>query len=128
MTATISERASATVKPGLRPGQLVTEEQVHWAMEQLARTPVPLGEAVRLEKKSESEMKRHEALGFLGAEGSIDFRRSKARTSPEYLASSDAYATACGEKARIYSIREAASAIIEIYRTQSATIRHATKL
>jgi hypothetical protein len=124
----ISERATATVKAPMTPGKLVNEEQVHWAMEQLARTSRELGEAVRMEKKSESEIKRIEALGFLDAEGSAEFRKSKARISPEYQAACDRYADACGEKARIYSTREAASAVIEIWRSQSATLRAATKL
>lgn len=107
---------------------IVTEEEVHSALEYLRNSAHALGEATKREKRAEHMVKVQEGFGYQMAEGAAESRKSQARTAAKYIEAVEEHATAYGESRKLYALREAASAVIESWRTQQATLRHATKL
>lgn len=107
---------------------IVAEEDVHSALEYLRNSAHALGQATEREKKAEHMVKVQEGFGYQAAEGASELRKSQARTSAKYLEAVEEHAKAYGESRKLYALREAASAVIESWRTQQATLRHATKL
>ena len=103
---------------------IVTEQQVHDAMEYLRTSAIDLGKAKARADLASSKVKHVEALMFKASdETSNDKRTADARTSPEYVEAINEDAEAAGELAKLYALREAASTRIEIWRTQSSNIR-----
>lgn len=107
---------------------IVTEEDVHSALEYLRNSAHSLGEVTKREKAAEHMVKVQEGFGFMEADGSGEFRKSKARTSEKYIGAVNEHAVAYGEARKIYALRDAASAVIDAWRTQEASTRKATKL
>lgn len=128
MPATSTAPANDYTPHELKPGMIVSEEQVHSALEFLRDSAFKLGKATEREKKAEHMMKVHEGFGFQSAEGSGEVRKAAARTSDDYQAALNEHAVAYGEARKLYALREAASLVIEVYRTQSASLRHATRM
>lgn len=114
--------------PRLKPGQIVTEEQVHSALEFLRDSAHRLGKVTETEKRAEHMLKVKEAFGFQAATGSAESRKATARTSEEYAEAIEEHAVAFGEARKLYALREAASQVVEVFRTQSATLRHASRM
>ena len=113
----------------VHPQRLVPEEDVHSAMEYLRNSAHTLGKARERAKKAEHMLNHTEALLFkISAEPSDAKRKADARTQPRWLEAANEDAEATGELAKLYALREAASAVIEGWRTESATFRAATKL
>ncbi len=106
----------------------VTEEDVHSALDYLRNSAHALGAATEREKRAEHMIKVQEGFGYQSAEGASEFRKAQARTSERYIEAVEEHAKAYGESRKLYALREAASAVIESWRTQQATLRHATKL
>lgn len=132
---TISERALASMAPlqdytppNLRDGRIVSDEDVHSALEYLRNSAHKIGAAAKAEKEAEYKIKTREAFGYEMATGSSDARKAAARTNDDYVAACEEHATAYGEARKLYALREAASQVIEVWRSQSATLRQATKL
>jgi hypothetical protein len=70
-------------------------------------------------------VKHVEALVAKMSDGkSADAKKNDARTSDKFMAAITEEADADGELAKLYALREAAAAAIEMYRTESATFRH----
>ncbi len=131
--STISERATATIEtlrppPAIKPGQIVTEDEVHSALEYLRNSAFALGKAAERERKAEYAIKTREAFGYQMADGASDLRKAKARTSDEYQEALTEHAVAFGELRKLYALREAASLVIDVWRSQEASLRKATKL
>ena len=112
-----------------KPGQIVSDEDVHSAMEFLQRSSHDIGKWRTKSRECEHMMKITEALEYKMSDGKNDnMRKADARTSARYQEWATDDAVACGELAKLYALREAASAVVEVYRTQSATLRQAAKL
>lgn len=128
MSEALEKQKQDFAAPALKPGQIVSDEQVSNAMEFLRDSAFKLGKATEREKMAEHMLKVQEGFGFQAAEGTADARKAQSRTSADYIAAVNEHAVAYGEARKLYALREGASAMIEIYRTQSATMRHATRL
>ena len=107
-----------------KPSRIVSEEDVHSAMEYLRDSAHKLGKARERAKKAEHMLDHTEALLFkMSAESSDAKRKADARTQQRWLDAAQEDAEATGELAKLYALREAASAVIEGWRTESATYR-----
>lgn len=103
---------------------IVTEQQVHDAMEYLRSSAVELGKARARADLASAMVKHVEALMFKASdETSNDRRTADARTSQRYIDAINEDAEAAGELTKLYALREAAATRIEIWRTQSSNIR-----
>ena len=89
--------------PRLKPGQIVTEEQVHSALEFLRDSAHRLGKVTETEKRAEHMLKVKEAFGFQAATGSAESRKATARTSEEYAEAIEEHAVAFGEAQAVRS-------------------------
>lgn len=108
-------------------GGLITEEDVHSAVEYLRNSARDLGKIAEREKKAEHMIKVQEGFGYQMAEGASELRKAMARTSPEYQQAVNEYAEAYGEARKLYALREAAAAMIDAWRTQEASQRKHSK-
>jgi hypothetical protein len=108
----------------VRPNRLVDDEQVHSAMEYLRDSAHKLGAARTRARHAESMLKHIEALEFKKSDAkSADAKKADARTSDRFIEAIFEDAVATGELTKLYALREAASAVVESWRTESATIR-----
>lgn len=108
---------------------VVTEEDVHNAVEYLRKTATPLGRMRAEQIKTEKMISHVEALMTIASEQkSAEMRKADARASSRYVEAIDAHAQAAGEFEALKAGREAASAVIEAWRTQSATHRAMTRV
>lgn len=104
--------------------RVVTEDDVHSAMEYLRSSAESLGKARTRAQLASSMIKHVEALEFKKSEAkSSEAKKADARTSQRYVEAIHEEAIAVGELAKLYAYREAAAAKIEAWRTESATIR-----
>jgi hypothetical protein len=98
-------------------------------MEYLRNSSHTLGKARERAKLAEHMVKVMEAIEFKrSGEKSADAKKADARTSLKYQEAIVEDAAATGELTKLYALREAASAVIEGWRTESATMRQATKM
>lgn len=112
-----------------RPGVIVTDDDLHSAMEYLRNSAHDIGEWRKKARECEHMIKVTEALEYKMSDGKNDnMRKADARTSARYQEWAMDDAKAAGELAKLYALRESAAAVVEVYRTQSATLRHASKL
>lgn len=95
------------------------EESLHWLIDNAAE----IGRAVEAATLTERLVGHVEALQSKAAEGSDARRKEAARTSAEYLRAIYAEAKAAGSLAELRSRRDAHSARIEAWRSQSANHR-----
>lgn len=108
---------------------ILTEDEVHNALEYLRKSSGEIGPARARAVKAGHWIKHVEALEYKASSASNESgRKADARTSQRYIDAINEDAVATGEIAKLYAAREAASAIIEAWRTASATLRQATKL
>ena len=104
--------------------QVVTEDDVHNAVEYLRASAIPIGKARSEAIKTEKMLSHIEALMTLKSDlKSQDAKRAEARASDRYVDAINTHAEAAGGFDALKASREAASAVIEAWRTQSATIR-----
>jgi uncharacterized protein YpiB (UPF0302 family) len=111
-------------KPLRRNHPLCGEEEVESAITFLRDHAKEMGEARRQQILTEKrrahvealEMKKHATLP-------VSAQQREARASQAYLECIEAEAYAAGEFERLKALREAASAIIEVFRTESANYR-----
>jgi hypothetical protein len=135
-----SEKAAATIArhrdddslpsvPQYTPGQVVTEEQVHTAVDFLQRSVRLVGQVVTRGRRASHMLKHIESLEYKKSGASNESgRKADARTSEKYIEAIEEDAIAAGELAKIYAARETAGTIVEVWRTQEASGRKATKL
>ena len=127
-TSSVEQKPSTTTVLGPR-ARLIEDEQVHGALEYLRKSAHTLGKARERAKLAEHLIKHTEALQFkLSTATTADGKKADARTSDRFVAAIHEDAIATGELAKLYALREAASAILESWRTQEATLRQATRL
>ena len=104
--------------------RIVTEEEVGKALDWLRDSAAEIGQAKARAVKSEHMLKHVEALLFTGSDAkSAEARKADARTSEQYLDAINENASAAGELAKLYSLREAAAMKIEAWRTQESNFR-----
>lgn len=112
------------VEPFNKHRRLIDDEQVHSAMEYLRNSAHDLGTARTRARLAENMLKHVEALEFKKSDAkSADAKKADARTSDRFMAAILEDAAATGELAKLYAMREAAAAVVESWRTESATIR-----
>ena len=102
----------------------VSDDEVEKALSYLRDSAREIGGAKERLVKAGHMVKHVEALMFLASEErSADARRASARTTDEYVEAINEEAIAAGEYERMKSLREAASAYIEAWRTEGANYR-----
>lgn len=104
--------------------RIVDEEQVHAAMEYLRSSATAMGEAKGEAVKADKMLSHIEALCIkFSDEKSAAARQSDARASQKYVDQIEKIAAATSELRRMESLREAASAVIDVWRSEQATHR-----
>lgn len=104
--------------------KIVREEEVHKSLEFLRDNAEALALAKQRAIRAEHMLKHTEALCFKGSDKtSADARRADARTDERYLSAAIEDAVAAGELAKLYALREAASMLIEAWRSEQANYR-----
>lgn len=106
--------------------QIVKEEDVHEAVEFLVRSAEDIGAATAAARLNEALVKVVLSEEMKKLDGSIAAREMEARTSKAYREALEDDAKAARALATAKALREAASARIEVWRSQNANFR-ATK-
>lgn len=103
---------------------IVTEEQVHKALEFLRDSASSLGQAKARTIRAEHMLRHTEALLYKSSNATTsDSRRADARTDPRYLASIEEDAVSAGEYAKLQALRQSAEMLIEAWRSEQANYR-----
>lgn len=102
---------------------IVTEEQVHDAMEFLNNTVGEVARVTTEAKRAEYMVKHRLALEMKKHEGSNALQEREARASEAYLEACERDAVAAGELAKYKAEREVKQIIIEVWRSQGANQR-----
>lgn len=107
--------------------RIISEEQVHNAVEYLRSSAGRMGEAKGRAVKADKMISHVEALCIkFSSESSAAAKQADARASDKYAAAIEEMATAAAELENMKSLREAAVMLIETWRSEQATYR-ATK-
>lgn len=107
-----------------RNRKLIEDDMVEEAVDFLKRNAVEMGEARRRQIFAEKRRAHVEALEMKKVNQlPVAAQTREARASKAYLDCIEEEAIAAGEFERLKSLREAASALIEVYRTESANYR-----
>lgn len=105
---------------------IVEDAEVERALNWLRDSAGEIGEAKRRAVLAERMTQHIEALMAKASEAkSADARKVDARASDRWLAAAQEEAEAAGAMAKLYSLREAASAKIESWRSEQANLRSA---
>lgn len=99
--------------------------RVSEALEYLASTDEEYGRLRGVVKGLEYRLKVSEAIGYLGASGTQDERKSRARASDEYKRLVTDYEAVCIDAETIGAKRKTAELTIEVWRSQNANKRQA---
>ena len=122
MTASITERARPKEPPQF--GRIVSNDDVSKALDWLRDSAADLGKAKERATNAANYVKHVEALLFLSSdEKSAEARKADARTQQRWLNATTEEGIAAGELAKLYALREAASARIEAWRSEQANFR-----
>lgn len=103
--------------------RIVSDDEAGDALRWLASSAKRTGQARARLIKAGHMVKHIEALEFLRADGSMDLRKMRARTSAKWVEAINEEAEAAGAFEEIKALREAAAARVEAWRTESATMR-----
>lgn len=104
--------------------RIVTDEEVDLALDFLRDNAADVGEARRRMVLAGHMVKHVEALLFLNSEQkTVDAKKAEVRTQKRWLDAVAEEASAAGEFERMKALREAASAKIESWRSESANYR-----
>lgn len=113
------KQAAATPKTGI-----VSEQDVHDAVEFLRSNAHCIGHARRRQIYTEKYTKHIEAILMkMNSHMAVGAQTREARADDRYLECIENEAEAAGEFERLKCLREAASATIEVFRTESANAR-----
>lgn len=119
----ISERATATI-PKQTLGRIVSDNEVERALDFLRDSADAVGKARARLIRSGHMVKHVEALLTLASEQrSVEAKKCEAKTDPRWLEAVTEEAEAAGEFEKLRALREAASAKIEAWRSESANYR-----
>lgn len=104
--------------------KMVSDEQIHEALETLRKTATEIGMA-RQRMILATEMVKHiEALMMVASDHrSADMRKASARASEKYVRAIEEEAAAAGAYETLKAVREHAVSITEAWRTQESTLR-----
>lgn len=104
--------------------RIVTNNEVQSALDWLRDSAKAIGDAKKRATLAGHMLKHVEALMFKASdETSNDKRQADARTSSRYVDAINEDAEAAGDLAKLYSLREAAAAKIEAWRSEQANFR-----
>jgi len=104
--------------------RIVTDEDVDRALSFLRDSAIEVGHARSTLIKAEHMVKHVEALMMLAsAEKSVEARKADAKTTEKWIAAVNDEAAAAGEWEKLKALREAATAKIEAWRSESANYR-----
>jgi hypothetical protein len=106
--------------------EIISEDEVHRAVDYLVKSATDIGAATAAARLNEALVKVVLAEEMKKLDGSIAAREMEARTSKAYRQALENDAAAARELATAKALREAASARIEVWRSQNANFR-ATK-
>lgn len=105
-------------------GRIVSDEEVHDAIEYLRASAEPIGDARHRLVKASSMIKHVESLLYLAStEKTAEGKKATARCDKRWLAAVNEEAEAAGEFAKLQASREAAMAKLEAWRSESANYR-----
>tara|TARA_R110000868_G_scaffold32618_1_gene118770 strand:- start:70 stop:465 length:396 start_codon:yes stop_codon:yes gene_type:complete len=126
---TISSRAmGVTEMPDTNPqqalGRIVTDAQIGAALDYLRDNAAEIGAARARLIKAGHMVKHVEALLMLASDlKSVESRKADAKCSDRWMAAVNEESEAAGEFEKMKALREAASAKIEAWRSESANYR-----
>lgn len=104
--------------------RIVTDEEMERALHFLAQNATEIGAARQQMLEKEALLKRTEAMGFLSSkEKTESAKKADSRASEKWMEASTEAAIAAGEFQKQQALREAASARIEAWRSESANYR-----
>lgn len=104
--------------------RIVTETEVGKALDWLRDSAIDIGNAKARAVRADHMVKHTEALLIKASDATSDEKRkADARSRSEYVDAINEDAVACGELAKLYSLREAASLKIEAWRTEQSNYR-----
>ncbi|MGG5812561.1 hypothetical protein [Falsiroseomonas sp. CW058] len=113
----------------LAAARIVSEEEAHDAMEVLRRTIAPIGVARGDMVRAEAMLRHIKSLEMtFSDERSTSAQERDAYASDRYRDAIDAYRSATVSFETLKAERETASMVIEVYRTQRASERAATRM
>ncbi len=104
-------------------GAIVTEDQVHQALNELQKGAHELGQLTTDARFAESWVKVVKAVAMKSVEGAVNAQEREALASKEYELAIREEARTAGELAKAKALREAAAMKIEVWRTQSSNWR-----
>lgn len=107
---------------------IVTDNNIHDALEYLAIDPHPLALARKDLTDAESRAKRAFAEAFLNAVGSVEERKQKAELDKRYIAAKDEEAKEVLAVERHRRRLAAAEMLIEVWRSENANARASEKV
>ena len=103
--------------------QIVTEEQVHNAVDYLNHHAVGYGEAKATRIKAEYMLKHIKAVAMKQFDGSVSGQEREALASKSYVDAVEEIFNATVKEEHIKAKKETAGMIVELWRTQSANLR-----
>lgn len=104
--------------------RIVTDEDVDRALAFLRDSAIEVGHVRATLIKAEHMVKHIEALMMLASDKkSVEARKADAKTTTKWLEAVEAEAAAAGEWEKMRALREAATAKIEAWRSESANYR-----
>ena len=107
-----------------RGNRLISEDEMHRAMEYLRNSAFDLGKLSERQRKAEKMIGHVEALQFkMSSATSADAKKADARASDAYVDAITEDAVSTGELRKLYALREAAQAVVDAWRTQEASNR-----
>lgn len=106
------------------PTRMISDEAVDRALEWLRANASVIGKAKEQAELADKYVGHVEALLIKASDASsAEARKADARSSQKYLDAITDSAVKAGELARLYSLREAAMARIECWRTEQSNFR-----
>jgi hypothetical protein len=123
MTTTSARAIASSPRPPLYD-RIVTDADVGKALDWLRDSSMEMGQTKSRLVKAGHMVKHIEALLSMGSkEKSAEARKCDARCDPRWLDAINEEAEAAGEYEKMKSLREAAAARIEAWRTESSNVR-----
>lgn len=121
---TISERALGVREMPDTRKRIVSDDDVEMALAWLRDSAQLLGKAAEAAENASNYVKHMESLLFLANEGkNAEERKAKAKCDDRWMKATDDEAKAVGELTRLRALRDAASAVIEAWRSEQANYR-----
>ena len=102
---------------------MISEDRLQQALTYLAETDESAALLKTNVERQHWIMKKVEAAMYLHAEGTVDVRKSQARTSNAVEEATNGWLTAMADSESVINKRKTESLITEIYRTESANRR-----